>query len=197
MSSRPVTRRTVSRALLALTGYTAAGPNALAAASSPKQSEKVKEFFPVLSRQEGVWAGMFRRLDARGRIQAEFKAQIITRFLPDDEWPNFLHQTNIYDLPDGSQQVIDTMGEYRDGRMHFESDRVKGWSADDLTDPYKRTVLLYMEYKSNPGQYVYEIINLSDDGRYRTRMTQFLTGGRTDMRTMIDEEKVADDWWNY
>ena len=167
------------------------------AAGPPTTTQQVRERLPVVARNEGVWDGMFRRVDPAGRVTAEFKARIIKRFLPDEFWPEIYHQTNMYELPDGKRQVIDTKGEYRDGKIHFASERVTGWQLDDPADPFKRTVFLYMVYNSDPDQYVYEMINLSDDGKYRTRMTQFLKGGRTTRRTLIDEELVTHDWSNY
>jgi hypothetical protein len=166
-------------------------PTAALAQSEPKSIAEVKARFPVLARSEGVWAGTFRRLDAEGRIVAEFKSRVTKRYLVDAPWPRIYHQTNHYEFPDGTSQHLETYGEFRDGRIHFESERVKGWQLDDPADPYKRTVLLHMVYKDRPEEYVYELINVSDDGRYRTRMTQFLKDGRTVQRTLIDEEKLA------
>jgi hypothetical protein len=160
-------------------------------------TSQVRERLPVVASTEGVWDGVFRRLDPAGRITAEFNSRIIKRFLPDEFWPRIYHQTNIYDMPDGERRVIDTRGEYRDGKIHFESERVAGWQMDDPSDPYDRTVFLFMVYKADPDEYVYEMINISDDRKYRTRMTQFLKNGRTTRRTLIDEELVSRDWSGY
>jgi hypothetical protein len=54
-----------------------------------------------------------------------------------------------------------------------------------------------MVYKSDPDKYVYEMINISDDGQFRTRMTQFLKDGKKTSRTLIDEELVSSDWSKY
>ncbi|MDX2141973.1 MAG: DUF3598 family protein [Rhodospirillaceae bacterium] len=167
---------------------------AMAADDQPMTKAMVRAQLPVLARHEGVWEGTFRRYDPKGDKLAEFKARIVTRLYGDERMPKIYHQTNTYFLPDGKTQVIESPGEFRAGRLLFENERVKGWSTDDLTDPFKRTVFLYMEYVSDPGSYVYEMINISDDGRHRTRMTQFLKGGQTTMRTCIDETKVTDDW---
>ncbi len=186
-----------------LGGLVAAAPalmwpaRAALAADAPTTTQQVRERLPVVARNEGVWDGMFRRVDANSRITAEFSSRIIKRLLPDDFWPEIYHQTNIYDLPDGKRQVIDTKGEYRDGKIHFASERVTGWQLDDPADPFNRTVFLYMVYNSAPDQYVYEMVNISDDGQFRTRMTQFLKAGRTVSRTLIDEELVSRDWSKY
>lgn len=168
-----------------------------AVAAEPTTTQQVRELLPVLARHEGVWDGMFRRVDADGRIVEEFSSRIIKRFLPDEFWPMIYHQTNMYDLPDGTKQVIDTKGKYEDGKVWFESARVDGWQLDDPSDPFNRTVFLYMVYKSDPNQYVYEMINISDDGKNRTRMTQFLQNGKTTKRTLIDEHLVSSDWTKF
>jgi hypothetical protein len=154
----------------------------------------VQRELPVIARQEGVWEGMFRRLDPGANKTAEFKTRIVTRLYGDERMPRIYHQTNTYFLPDGKTQVIDTPGEFRGGRLLFGNDRVTGWSTDDRTDPTGRTAFLYMDSLTDVGQYVYEMINLSDDGTRRTRMTQFLKAGQVLSRTLIDEVKVSDDW---
>jgi hypothetical protein len=187
----------VAVSYLAIGGWAAGAalvPPALAADDQPMTKAMVKAQLPVLARQEGVWEGMFRRLDPNGTKTAEFKTRIVTRLYGDERMPKIYHQTNTYFLPDGKVQVIETPGEFRGGRLLFENDRVKGWSTDDKTDPLGRTAFLYMESLTDLGQYVYEMINLSDDGLHRTRMTQFLKAGQVLSRTLIDETKVSDEW---
>ncbi len=169
----------------------------VSAAEMPSSTQEFRDRFPALAKNEGVWDGMFRRVDADGRITAEFKSRIIKRYLPDETWPDMYHQTNIYNLANGERQQFDTKGWFADGKIHFSSDRVDGWQMDDPADSFQRTVFLYMVYKSNLDQYVYEMINVSDDGRYRTRMTQFLKDGQTVRRTLIDEELVSRDWTGF
>jgi hypothetical protein len=187
-------RRGILGTLAATTVAAASINSAALAADEPRSVADLKKKFPVLASTEGVWAGTFRRLDANSKIVEEFKSKITKRYLSDDQWPKIYHQTNEYEYADGRKQKIETFGEYRDGKVHFESARVKGWQMDDPSDPFGRTIFLHMVYTANPDQYVYEMINVSDDGKYRTRVTQFLKAGRTVQRTLIDEEKVADDW---
>ena len=191
------TRRNALGALTICAGGLAMPHFALAAdppGAEPKSIADLKAKFPVLARCEGVWKGVFRRFDGNAKLLAEFKSTITKRYLPDAPWPRVYHQTNHYDFADGKTQTLETFGHYADGKIHFESDRVKGWQLDDPADPHKRSIFLHMVYKSDPDQYVYELINVSDDGKFRTRMTQFLKAGRTVQRTMIDEEKVSGDW---
>ena len=191
-----VSRRTLGALAAGAPALTLSGRAALAA-DEPATTQQVRDRLPVLARHEGVWDGTFMRLDANNSVAAQFKSRIIKRFLPDEFWPQIYHQTNIYDLPDGTHQVIDTKGAYRDGKIHFGSARVQGWQLDDTTDPFNRSVLLYMVYTSDPNQYVYEMINISDDGQHRTRITQFLKDGRNMRRTLIDEELVSSDWTKF
>jgi hypothetical protein len=54
-----------------------------------------------------------------------------------------------------------------------------------------------MNYKDGSGMYVHEIVSVSSDGRYRARATQYLKEGRLVSRTLIDEEKITEDWAAY
>lgn len=100
-----------------------------------------------------------------------------------------------YLLPDGKEQVIESFGEVRDGRISFANERVDGWSMDAVGDTTRRMTMLNMTMKD--GSYVHEVISLSDDGKQRSRATQFLKDGKILRRTLIDEEKVTDDWAAY
>lgn len=155
-------------------------------------TSRIATLLPVLARHEGVWDGVFRRIDASGDKTEEFPTRVIVRFKGDDSWPNVYHQTNHYPLPDGREQVIETHGRFDDGRLCFESARVRGWCTDDPTDPNQRSALMYMDYLGDPGLHVYEMMQISGCGKYRTRVAQFLKDGRTISRTLIDETRVGD-----
>jgi hypothetical protein len=47
------------------------------------------------------------------------------------------------------------------------------------------------------GSSLYEIVTNSPDGQHRHRSAQVLRDGRVVRRTLIDEEKVTDDWRSY
>jgi hypothetical protein len=76
---------------------------ATGACATTRSTQEVRERLPVLARHEGVWDGMFRCVDATGKVTAEFSSGIIKRFLPDEHWPKIYHQTNQYVLPDGTR----------------------------------------------------------------------------------------------
>jgi hypothetical protein len=53
--------------------------------------------------------------------------------------------------------------------------------------------MLYWTRNDEPDGYVYEMIQLSDCGRYRARVWQWFRDGRLSRRTLIDEHKVSDN----
>jgi hypothetical protein len=147
-----------------------------------------------VARLVGVWKGTFRRFDADGKLTAEFSSEIIARVKSEGNIARY-HQTNKYQLPDGKLQVIESIGEVRDGRIWFSNERVDGWSMEVADDPSRRMTILMMTMKD--GSYVHEVISLSSDGQKRSRATQFLKDGNVIRRTLIDEVKVTDDWARY
>jgi CpeT/CpcT family (DUF1001) len=153
-----------------------------------------KQAMASVARLVGVWKGRFRRYDAQGKLSAEFPSEIIARVKPEGNSARY-HQTNRYQLPDGKLQVIESIGEVRDGRIWFSNDRVDGWSMEVAEDASRRMTILMMNVKD--GTYVHEVISLSEDGKRRSRATQFLKDGSVIRRTLIDEEKVTDDWAAY
>ena len=48
--------------------------------------------------------------------------------------------------------------------------------------------------KGEPGTYLYEMIQISDCGDYRSRTWHWFRDGRCIQRTLIDEQKVTSDW---
>ncbi len=149
-----------------------------------------------VARNQGVWKGTFRRYDADGKLTAEFPSEIIARVEQKDGRQVF-RQTNRYSPAGAPQQVIESSGEIRDGRVWFENERLSGWSMDIPADTTGRGAVIVMDYKDGSGQYVYEIVPRSADGRRRSRATQYLKNGEIQRRTLIDEVKITDDWRAY
>lgn len=159
---------------------------------------RLAQFLPVTSRHVGVWAGTFRRLDADGNKTAEFRSEVIFRLLDNALWPNVYRQTNIYyDDAGAVTQRIDTDGHFDGERLRYESDRVRGWAADDPLDERGNNALLFMEILYREAEYVYEMAQISQCGQFRTRTVQFLRDGRTVQRTLIDETLVTTDWQTF
>lgn len=64
-------------------------------------------------------------------------------------------------------------------------------------DEFGRTVMLHWVRKDMPQAYLYEMIQLSDCGRYRSRVWQWFADGKLTGRTLIDEERVSASWADY
>lgn len=153
---------------------------------------EIKKNMPLLARHEGVWDGRYRYYDANGEKVDEHRSRLVCRFPA--EGPHPYHQTNHYTWDDGRTEVRDFPATYRDGRVWFDNELIAGWAAEVGLDELDRTVMLYWERKGEPDLYLYEMIQLSDCGRFRSRTWQWIRAGRIHMRTLIDEEKVSDSW---
>ena len=147
---------------------------------------------PGFVRHEGVWEGWYRYFDASGRQVDEHRSRLVCRIPSSGPYP--YHQTNHYTWSDGRREVRDFPASYADGRLWFDNELITGWVAEEPLDQHRRTVLLYWVRKGEPELCLYEMIQLSDCGRYRTRVWQWLRDGRCAMRTLIDEHRVAEDW---
>jgi len=155
----------------------------------------LKTAMPLLSSQEGIWEGWYRYYDADGNKIDEHRSRLVCRF--PKEGPVPYHQTNHYFWSDGRKEIREFPADFRDGRLTFDNDLITGWAAEVPLDEHHRTIMLHWVRKGEPDVYLYEMIQVSDCGRYRTRVWQWLAGGRTRMRTLIDEEKVSDSWAGY
>ncbi len=143
----------------------------------------------TLARHEGVWEGTYRYYDAAGRPVDEHRSRLTCRF-PADQ-PGTYHQTNHYWWADGRSETREFPALIRAGRLIWQGGLIEGWAADVALDDFARTSMLYWVRHNEPGVYVYEMIQLSDCGRYRARVWQWFRNGRLERRTLIDEQKVS------
>lgn len=151
----------------------------------------IKKAMPILARHEGVWEGWYREYDADGGLIEQYRSQLICRFPNSGPYP--YHQTNHY-FRDSGKESREFPATYRDGRIWWDNELISGWAAEVGLDDKHRTVMLHWVRKSDPNTYLYEMINLSDCGKYRSRVWQWISDGRLRMRTLIDETKVSDSW---
>lgn len=155
---------------------------------------------PIVCRHEGVWEGVYRRYDGAGKPLGEHRSRVVIRFREDPKGgAELLQQSNYYFYTDGRREAIETLGSFDGRRLNFYSDRVDGWTMDDTTDPKQATAILAMTFKKDVGWYtkgvdVYELINISADGKFRSRMSQHLKNGQALTRTLIDERLRTPDW---
>jgi hypothetical protein len=139
-----------------------------------------------------VWDGIYRYYDASGVQVDQHRSRLFCRF-PAGK-PGTYHQTNHYTWDDGRTETRDFPALIRDGRLVWQGELIRGWAADVALDDFARTSMLYWTRRNEPDVQVYEMIQLSDCGRYRARVWQWFRKALLDRRTLIDEVKVADDW---
>ncbi|MEN3746595.1 DUF3598 domain-containing protein [Sphingomonas sp. HF-S3] len=152
----------------------------------------IREAMPLLARHEGVWDGVYIYYDAAGQKIDEHKSRLLCRV--DEDSPNPYHQTNFYTWDDGRTEIRDFPAEYRDGRIWWDNELIVGWAAEVALDDKNRTLMLYWQRTGDPDLYLYEMIQISDDGTYRCRTWHWIRGGRIETRTSIEERLVSRDW---
>lgn len=152
----------------------------------------IKARMPLLARHEGVWDGIYRQLDADGNKTDQHRSRLVCRF-PDGGGHDY-HQTNHYLWDDGRREVREFPAVLVGDRIVFRSALIDGWAADVGLDDKHRTTMLHWQRTGEPGLYLYEMIQLSDCGAFRSRVWHGYRDGRLVQRTLIDEHKVTADW---
>jgi len=152
----------------------------------------IREEMPLLARHEGVWDGTYTYYNAAGEKVDEHKSRLFCR-LPDNG-PHPYHQTNHYTWADGRTDIRDFPAEYRDGRIWWNNELIVGWAAEVPLDQYNRTIMLYWQRTGDEALYLYEMIQLADDGQTRCRTWHWIRNGELETRTAIQERLVTRDW---
>ena len=153
----------------------------------------IREDMPLLARHEGVWDGTYTYYNAAGEKIDEHQSRLFCRFLDDDAATPY-HQTNHYIWPDGRKEVRDFPAAYRDGRVWWDNELIQGsaWEVGD--DDHNRSVMLYWQRTGDPDLYLYEMIQIADDGQTRCRTWHWIRAGQLETRTAIQERLVTRDW---
>jgi hypothetical protein len=152
----------------------------------------IREEMPLLARHEGVWDGIYTYYNAAGEKIDEHKSRLLCRFKEDSDRP--YHQTNWYTWDDGRTESRDFPATYHDKRVWWDNELIKGWAAEVGLDEKNRTVMLYWQRQGDPSLYLYEMIQMSDDGKKRCRTWHWIRDGQLETRTAIQEELVTRDW---
>ena len=152
----------------------------------------LREKMPLLARHEGVWDGYYRYFDISGNRIDEHKSRLLCRMVGDDDY----HQTNYYFWADGKKDTRDFPAIVKEDRLVFYTE-ITGWAAEVPLDENNRTIMLHWTRNNEPGLYLYEMIQISDCGQYRARVWQWFREGRLFMRTLVDEQRVSEDWQAY
>jgi hypothetical protein len=152
----------------------------------------IREDMPLLAKHEGVWDGVYTYFNADNVKVDEHKSRLFCRF--PDIGPHLYHQTNHYTWDDGRTEIRDFPAEYRDKRVWWNNELIVGWAAEVGLDEYNRTVMLYWQRQGDPSLYLYEMIQLADDGLNRCRTWHWIRNGLLETRTAIQERLVTKDW---
>ena len=152
----------------------------------------LREDMPLLARHEGVWDGVYTYFNADNVKIDEHKSRLFCRFF--DEGPHLYHQTNHYTWDDGRTEIRDFPAGYRDKRVWWDNELIKGWAAEVGLDEYSRTVMLYWQRQGDPSLYLYEMIQMADSGIDRCRTWHWIRDGKLETRTAIQEKLVTKDW---
>ncbi|MDE0286157.1 MAG: DUF3598 domain-containing protein [Gammaproteobacteria bacterium] len=152
----------------------------------------LRERMPLLARHEGVWDGHYRYFDDTGNKVDEHKARILCRMIGTDDY----HQTNYYFWADGRKDTRDFPAIVKEDRLVFYTE-ISGWAAEVPLDENNRTIMLHWTRNNEPDLYLYEMIQISDCGQYRARVWQWFRQGRLFMRTLVDEQRISEDWQAY
>ncbi|HEY9804880.1 MAG TPA: DUF3598 family protein [Leptolyngbyaceae cyanobacterium] len=144
----------------------------------------IREEMPVLARHEGEWVGTYTLIDTSGKIIDQHESHLSCQFPADGPYPYY--QVNRYTWADGKKEEHQFPGTYRDKTLWFDSDRIlgKAWEIDDST------VILWFSYKSAPGMYLYEMIQISPDNNHRARTWHWFKDHQIYQRTLIQEKRI-------
>jgi hypothetical protein len=156
--------------------------------------QEIRDAMPLLAANEGVWEGVYRYYDAvTGALVDEHASRLLCR-IPVDGKPSDYHQSNYYFWADGRSEQREFPANYRDGRVWWDNDLIKGWAAAMQPDENKLSTCLNWVRKGEPGVYLYEMIQVDTAIKHRARTWQWFRDGKCYMRTLIDEHFVTDDW---
>lgn len=144
----------------------------------------IREDMPLLARHEGKFRGTYTFLDRDGNVIDRHTCELTHTFPASG--PHDYYQTNHYRWPDGREEHLEFPATYADGKIHFDTERLRGhaWEVDE------RTIVLTWRYKADPSVSLYEMIQLDDTGRHRTRTWHWFKDGVCFQRTIINEERI-------
>ncbi|WP_327084994.1 hypothetical protein OIE66_21765 [Nonomuraea sp. NBC_01738] len=144
----------------------------------------IREDMPLLARHEGAWEGSYVYVDLDGKVIDRHRS-LVTCSLPQD---HDYYQVNAYTWDDGRTEEHRFPGVYLGGgKCRFDTERIRGefWEIDP------QTIYLSWIYKEQgTDMRLFELIVLSDDGRFRNRTWQWIKDGVCFQRTLINEHRL-------
>lgn len=145
----------------------------------------IRNEMPVFAKHEGEWKGVYTVVDPKGNVLDKHDSYLTCYFQEDNDFPYI--QTNTYTWEDGRNEKFSFPGSFKDKKIIFDTERINGysWEIDE------NTIVLTWKYVNEPNNYLYEMINISSDGKHRARVWQWFENGELTKRTIIKEEKVV------
>lgn len=140
---------------------------------------------PVLEKHLGEWAGEYIHVDADGK-EIDRHASHLRCWVPEDGSFDVI-QVNTYTWPDGRTDVFEFGGRIADGICRFDTERIVG----EMSQIDEQVIVLTWSYKQDASNYLYELIQLSRDGKHKCRTWHWMDQDRLARRTLIYETKVG------
>jgi hypothetical protein len=144
----------------------------------------LKAAMPAMFAHEGHWDGVYRHIDADGRLLDQHRTTTWCE-LP-DEGPFSYVQHNRLIWDDGREATYEFGGTLAGNRLVWDTDRFfgEGWESDG------GVIMLRLERRDVPGSYYIEMITIAPDQRTRARTWQWYKDGVPWKRTLCDEWRV-------
>ncbi len=139
---------------------------------------------PAIFLHEGHWDGIYRHIDAEGRLIDQHRTTTWCELPDTGPWSYVQHNRLFWE--DGRTESYEFGGRLEGERLIWDTDRFSGYgwqSAEDI-------ILLKLDRKDVPGSYYVEMISIAPDGQNRARTWQWFREGRPWKRTLCDEWRV-------
>lgn len=147
----------------------------------------VRRHIPLLARHEGVWEGEYAHIAPDRSLQDQLLFRICVEF--PEEGPVAYRQRSHYWWPDGRCTQLAYEGRYTDGRVEFDTGRIRGacWQVDELT------IYIRFAFADDPGGLVCEMIQLDPEGVHRARTWHWLRNHELWRITLVRERRLSRD----
>lgn len=159
------------------------------------KQNRMRSWLEYEVKSQGVWEGVYRHIDPEGQIIDQHRSRLITHFPEAGPYP--FHQVNIYTWDDGRTVTLDFWVDYdlETDSMVYDDDKIKGYFRKITEDHAGVSLLGHWRRHALPGVYFYEMIQRNEACNRRTRTWQWIKDeGGVYRRTLVDEEKISDDW---
>ncbi|MFN7173169.1 MAG: hypothetical protein ACK4MT_00400 [Thermaurantiacus tibetensis] len=158
-------------------------------------ADALRAAMPLLARHEGRWTGTYRYVTPDGTLIDRHASELVCSFRDDPDFPYF--QTNASIWPDRPRLDMEYPARFDGQGIAFDTPIIRGRFWETGGDPTASTILGHWVWTDPsfipfPADAIemFEMIQLSRCGRYRSRVWQWLDSGRLVLRTLIEEERA-------